>query len=282
MARKNPLNSSDIELAARLLQLRAEPYFTSRAELAYRAGISTGVIKRVELLRSPLRYREGRLIVKYFPNFAAPNMETLNPLWLAFGEGKKFVEWPLLLPGCKEIGLPLSTRFIDFIEQNREVLRGLVQFPPQGYLPEKWLRSYLEECTWLNHVAEQTRGLFGVIESLFLRSAQKLSSGSADAQKALADYNPDADLLDMKKEGLTNINASVNKSAVKLLYQKLRERLKRATSERGMRSALASDMDVPLASISQWLSPDGREPGAERTLQLLAWVERWERKIKKP
>lgn len=59
------------------------------------------------------------------------------------------------------------------------------------------------------------------------------------------------------------------------LWQKLRERLQRATRNRGAQAALANEFGVTSVTVSKWLSADERQcavPSAEKTLRLLAWV----------
>jgi hypothetical protein len=74
-----------------------------------------------------------------------------------------------------------------------------------------------------------------------------------------------------------NVSSSVKFEAVGLHLPKLLERLNKATSERGKKTALANFLGVSLAMVSQWLSGK-REPGGETTLKLLHWVEQQERK----
>jgi hypothetical protein len=80
------------------------------------------------------------------------------------------------------------------------------------------------------------------------------------------------------KKDLTNVSELVNVGSVKAQGPNLLERLKKATQERGKKSALAKFLGVPLVRVSQWLSGD-REPGGETTLKMLHWVEQQERQI---
>ena len=80
---------------------------------------------------------------------------------------------------------------------------------------------------------------------------------------------------------LTTVSESGNSVPVKDQLPDLIDRLRKATSEYGMKSRLAESFGVPLASISQWLSGE-REPGGETTLRLLNWVESQEQKQKSP
>jgi transcriptional regulator with XRE-family HTH domain len=85
----------------------------------------------------------------------------------------------------------------------------------------------------------------------------------------------------VEKRLLTNVSEYVKYYGVKREMANLLARLHSASKERGMKSALAAYLKVPLASVSQWLSGD-REPGGETTLRLLHWVEQQERQPNTP
>jgi transcriptional regulator with XRE-family HTH domain len=78
--------------------------------------------------------------------------------------------------------------------------------------------------------------------------------------------------LNLQNRRLTDTASANKREAVKAQLPNLLERLKKATAEPGAKSALAEFLDVPLASLSRWLSGE-REPGGETTLRLLQWVE---------
>jgi transcriptional regulator with XRE-family HTH domain len=75
---------------------------------------------------------------------------------------------------------------------------------------------------------------------------------------------------------LTDVTDFAKLPPVKSPMANLLDRLKEATSRRGMKTTLAKFMGVALANVSQWLSGE-REPGGETTLRLLRWVEQQER-----
>jgi len=83
--------------------------------------------------------------------------------------------------------------------------------------------------------------------------------------------------IQILKKQLTSLSESVKFEIVKPQLPALLERLKSATKQKGKKTELAADLNVPLASISQWLSGE-REPGGEYTLKLLKWVE-WQEEI---
>jgi transcriptional regulator with XRE-family HTH domain len=84
------------------------------------------------------------------------------------------------------------------------------------------------------------------------------------------------ELKDSEKELLTPLDALVRLPEVKAPLENLLRRANRLTQEPGKKSELARFLNVPLASLSRWLSGK-REPGGEATLQLLHWVEQQER-----
>jgi transcriptional regulator with XRE-family HTH domain len=75
-----------------------------------------------------------------------------------------------------------------------------------------------------------------------------------------------------KNSPLQNLSETDKYSHMGPLWPKFQERVKKATEQRGQKTALAKFLDVPLSSVSQWLSGD-REPGGETTLRMLRWVE---------
>lgn len=84
--------------------------------------------------------------------------------------------------------------------------------------------------------------------------------------------------LNAPKIGLNDVAALVTLPPVRN-WQELRKRLIQATEPSGEMTALAKWLDVPLASVSRWLSGD-REPGGDYALRMLKWVEDRERATK--
>lgn len=73
---------------------------------------------------------------------------------------------------------------------------------------------------------------------------------------------------------LTNCSTSNIDTDVTDRWAKLKKQLQEATARKGMKTRLAKHLGVDLTRISQWLAPsdDAREPGADYTLQMLAWL----------
>jgi DNA-binding transcriptional regulator YiaG len=79
-----------------------------------------------------------------------------------------------------------------------------------------------------------------------------------------------------KENVLTNYPKTGKNEAVKPILPMLIERLKKATSQHGQKTELASWLGVTPQKVTDWIS--GRvEPSGETTLRLLHWVEQQER-----
>lgn len=113
----------------------------------------------------------------------------------------------------------------------------------------------------------------GVSESYFFNPIE-VTPGSKKSM--YTDIGSDVASEKSPKKVVDYVYSSVNIERVRPLLPELIERLKKATGERGKKTALAQFLDVPLAMVSQWLSGD-REPGGETTLRMLQWVEQQER-----
>ena len=79
-----------------------------------------------------------------------------------------------------------------------------------------------------------------------------------------------------ENQELTIAAESLTTDGVKPVMPSLIQRLKRATKERGQKSALAKWLGVHRQCVADWLSGK-QSPGGEYTLQLLKWVELQER-----
>ena len=64
-------------------------------------------------------------------------------------------------------------------------------------------------------------------------------------------------------------------------FDELKDRIEKLTQRRGSKGELARTLGIGAAQLSQWLNTE-RKPGADFTLQLLAWVQAEEAKQKSP
>ena len=130
MTRKTPISAVDLAISKRLGQAR-KGINLSRHNLAIRSGVSIGVITRVELGRSPLRYKDARRILRTLDREFCSETTPINPLWLAEGIEPTRVNWPFLLPDNSEIDEPDRLLFSAFVAKYRALLEAdsLIKIP---------------------------------------------------------------------------------------------------------------------------------------------------------
>ncbi len=169
--RKHPLPKMERAIAGRLTKLRKLAGL-SRAELSSRAGIGPDLLARVELGRMPLRYVDARrLLIALAGGEAA--LFSINPHWLGFGRGLTQLNWPLLLPEFKEIGLNSKSRFSEFATDNRALLAGLAAEPPWAELPEFWLSSYTMRVAGLRAQVARAESALAIFENVLTFSKKR-------------------------------------------------------------------------------------------------------------
>ncbi len=287
MPRKNPVTATDIAIGKRLAHRRMEEQF-SREELASNSGLSAGIITRVELGRMPLRYVDGKRLLRALSLLETkvwPDIRPINPLWLAEGMEPETVDWPLLLPQTQHLGVSFSASFSHVIQLHRALIIRLVQDPTTVQLPESWLRAYADHWDTLNLKAHVLHHDTAIVERLLRTSAEKLAPASTLARGILDDYHTAlAEPLmiprlwqanrTFSKQVLTAESEKRNVPAMKM--RELLRKVRAMTSSKGDKAKLADALSVPLSRVSEWLS--GKyEPNGETTLRLLQWVEQQER-----
>ncbi len=244
----------------------------SQREFAQVLGVNRDRIANVEYGRTPLDVGLAEKIIQRFG---------VNLVWLATGADQMtpYIGLPSDLP----IKISSSDPF-SIVSKECEASAGLTNKRIQ-----QWSCSGL----MLNSIADKLRDIH---EDSFDAFYKKLASAANDIfnsfppqtpkdllssrlkrgvaiRSYLEKYHPE---LPSKKEiDLTDTASSEKLSGVKAQLPNLLERLNRATKESGKMSALAKFLDVPLASVSRWLSGK-REPGGEITLKMLHWVEQQE------
>lgn len=235
------------------MRTEREGTLLSQAFFARSIGLSRDQLASIETGRVPLQADCGvRLCIEM----------DLNPLWLAYGS--EFEEW----------------RF--------------VKFPPLGAARRRQLFSELMaehreeyERTRNGVFAQEEPSVFNSRKSRDLTIEQRAVVALLDAWEirivaedywALARYlRRAAEEFNLVKGALTQHARAVILSRMKSRDQvsrwdKLRERLIRATEPIGARSALALAMNVSRQAVSEWLRKRDRAPAAETTLRLLEWV----------
>ena len=242
MPRVHSLPARERDIAVRLKSLRKLAGLSRQAfSMMYEDAIA-----RVELLRMPLRFELAERIWLRNP--------TINPLYLANGEGPPHLTFKIYLPRVHEIGATPGELFSAVIDRFTAELRTLWGTEDASALPLSWLNAQ-DDLT--KHLKE------AVDEATFILSRHEYR---------VARWRTEA------KKKLTNAESGSKTNVVKSQLPNLIERLKKATAKSGKKSELANALKpkVPLASVSRWLSGE-REPGGEVALQLLTWVEEQER-----
>jgi len=285
------MNERERAICARFKRVR-EALYWSQSAFAERLGITTNQVASIEYQRTPLRY------------------DIAWRLWDKFGVSLTWLHRGLGLPNnadCDFFPLPeasgmsqssLLSAVGDIIweESGLQSLTGdkgtrstvdgdlrkrVVALSDLQYHAEQWFEALpADYVTDLRDSLIQYGGDY--VESHPLDDEQSVKARKqAIIWEKLRESNATKRLaaIDVQKNPLTTINESVNFGSVIPTLSKLLERLNAAVSERGKRSELAAFLNVPLAGVSQWLSGK-REPGGERTLQLLAWVQAEEAKTK--
>jgi transcriptional regulator with XRE-family HTH domain len=282
--RKHPVSEIDREIGRRLQWIRIDRQFT-REELAPRADMSAGTIARVELGRMPLRYVDGKSLLRGLaPGIGAwPDMQPINPLWLAEGMEPVIVDWPLILPAVHHLRIEFSASFSSVVAAYRDLLLLLVKSPSAARLPEAWLPDYLRHWDRLDSKAAVLWEDAELVEGLFKASADKLAGESALVSGLLADYEAfksepkSRRPWETNSRVLTDITESRNVAAMRSPLAQLIGRVRKITAQKGMKASLAKFLDVPAPRVSEWLREKNPvEPGGETTLRLLKWVEQQE------
>ena len=88
---------------------------------------------------------------------------------------------------------------------------------------------------------------------------------------------PGQNIAGEEKKELTEGKLSINNDDVKPNIEALIARLRKATTQRGQKAALAKFLGVHRVQVSQWLAGKP-EPSGDITLKMLHWVEHQERK----
>lgn len=289
MPRKNPLSELDQGIARRLVELRKRTGL-SRDQLAARLTWPPHFLARIELARMPLRYADGKTLLRalLLRRRIEPVLRPINPLWLVESLEPKEVDWPLVLPEIRDLGLDPSAAFSYVVQLHRDLIIQLVNDPTSVELPDSWLPAYYLHWDQLSCMTHTLREDAAIVEHLLRTSAEKLAPSSKVARRTLDDYR--ATILEpiaiprrwkgleiFKRQVLTEHSEYCKSPSMQSKLLALLDRVKRLTLCRGMKAALASAINVQQPRISEWLA--GKyEPSGETTLKLLHWVEQQEAK----
>ena len=269
-----------------------EKYGLSLGALGRRLGVGTSYLS---LLESGKREKPSKLLVTMICQTYCVRQD-----WLLQGEGKPF-EMEYLnqaaasgkITGC-EVPRPITVE-----ERTKELAEKLAIYLMAGKLTPADLAGALVDVLtnplplpWLTIeiarlVSAQLQARLpkpnspGASETKTLN--EKLREGSITLPGVLAGVHAMALSYEMllrdtlaqqnsSRKLLTDSSLKRNVLGMQSEFERLIDRLKRATGERGQKALLAAALKVPPARISEWLSGK-KEPGGKTTLKLLCWVQ---------
>jgi DNA-binding transcriptional regulator YiaG len=261
MPRKNPLPERELQVCRRVRSIRAT-LKRSRVDFGREINLDSSTLSNLEHGRIRLRFYIAKRLGEQWGVSLRWLAEKKGPMWgyqplheFMSNDQRPFTEvYDQVVKPELEQRLHLKSEFSDWHVYLSHVL-------PIGAPPEdRMLHNIIHELRMeVRAVPPDLRAGF---KAAVVQSAKEFVAEHLSANK-----------------GVDNISESVNIPGVTLQMPRLLDRLKRATVQRGSKSALAKFLRVPLASVSQWLSGD-REPGGETTLRLLNWVRQEEAKQK--
>lgn len=256
-----------------------------RARLARLIGFGAERLASYESGRAPLPYKVFTAIAKVLP---------INPVWLACGgEEQADLGEPVALPSAEALKAPANATFLDVF--NGPVAKAMkrTKMPSIGEITLRQINA-ARYSRWIQVIFRD------VPFSLFRRLDAEMQEALLDLvtrfpsddeikifQMRLAYNNigktPTSErafslLGDLTLSELTQAATSAKGIGVQDQWHRLKQRIQKATSPPGGKSALAKFLGVDLTQLSKWLtdSKSAREPGADYTLKMLQWVQQHE------
>ena len=245
----------------------------SQTDFAKELEITRAKLVSIELGHTPLRYDLAVKISRIFE---------IQPKWLATGTGQMRPHNPLLWTMEQRQKFKendLLTKVYDIApgvflpSRNIKIRKSLVQPDFDFRRSIDSAVKYYAYSIKFHDVIASAEFASKIADFLSKVSDQYIARGKAT--KVTRDSKWAAAIVSQISE-LTNVYDSVNNTGVTPKLPNLLNRLKKASEQRGKKSALAKFLGVSLVQVSQWLMGD-REPGGETTLRLLHWVEQQER-----
>lgn len=287
MPRKTPLSEEERGICNRLKTFRTL-IGLSQAEFAQLVGLDARLYASYEYERSRLNYPSAWKILNAF--------RLLNPKWLATGQGIAFEIRFSHYPAPEGFGLraPFSVVYALRLKREIEIAPSIWMMNPDGSAPPFELEPSIrgrkaakDIFAWmlLDLIASQPDNQINAFSNALLRKIVSLAN-KFPAEPGGAKSARFASLL--RAEAKLRIAAGENKSFPLLTHhsekhtnesemkpiptlKEVLEAVKRATSERGQRVALARTFKISPASLSEWLRGES-EPGGSITLRLWKWV----------
>ena len=278
MPRKIPVSKVDREIASRIKEFRAQ-WKCTRPHLANQIGITPEEIKRIENGLVPLKYGVARKIFSYLP---------INPHWAATGNGlpKGYV----ILPTGEELKSNENALFSEvyfsallpsFLNEDADFQMAMIMRYHRGLqnadLVKKAFRDIPEDQigNLRNSLETFIFGFLARHPEPDLKKELQRQIWYANASQFFQAPNAERPIMEnLAFLDLTDKATSDKTESVQGEWSKLKKRIQAATAKGGSKSKLASFLGVELAQLSKWLTDSNsqREPGAEYTLQMQAWV----------
>ncbi|HSY20261.1 MAG TPA: helix-turn-helix transcriptional regulator [Candidatus Acidoferrales bacterium] len=284
------INPIELAICGRVKRFR-ESIKWSQPDFADHIGVKLDQLASIEYGRTPLRYE---VAYRIYTQFELP-LE-----YLASGKiGALFSKFPYF-PFPENTGLPKNALLSDVCRRNADRYKKASHFGLDANLGEKikldaskirlragvaakiklWIEKWMARVPD-NKISEFALAIDGAAES-FLKQYPGDGAETEQARStalAIEFINWKAGLwfatsVNPELMDLTNATSSANVQGVKGEWPKLKKRIQQATSDSGSKSMLAKFLGVDLTQLSKWLtdSDSAREPGAEYTLQMQAWV----------
>jgi len=282
VSRKTPLPKRELEILARLKASRRSLDLPRRL-FAKAAGLDSSIIVRLELGRMPLRFGVARAIC---------NAHSINPEWLATGEGNP--QYAFKTPITKEIKGNDNAVFSDIFESH--ILPTLP--PPREHPMDSFARSMMVEF-WSDAVGQAfdhvsrgdliklDRQISAVLLNVtgiapdhpdikpFREHLAAIAAECEERQSNTVNYKhsknrPDHVLKEPLDKAL-QLHDTAGVSEITSLPE-LIELLHKFTAARGQKAKLAAKLGVKRQAVDQWLSKNAK-PSAEKVFALLEWVK---------
>jgi transcriptional regulator with XRE-family HTH domain len=269
--------AENVAIGKRLRAFR-ESLRISRSSFALAIGYGSERIASYEAARAPLPYSVFVAIADKFH---------IDPFWLATGNGEERSKLRFSYPRPPELKLPEKVSFFDAFSKHLfpALQSGSFDAKSETVLRYKLSKIIAKQVViWLHLVPDgRVKEFDDAIQKFWAdfyktlpteNPLNKLRRETAFRQfeSALEEQLRDDPgyLLDFP----LTVNSLKSKSdaGMKTEIPKLIERVKRKASKPGSKAALAKELRVAPARISEWLSGE-KEPGGEYTLRLLNWVE---------
>ena len=280
------LSDSEREVCGRLADRRRASRMT-QDEFAAAILLTRAQLTNIESMRVPLRF---------WPGWRACKKLNINQRWLSTGElpsspffDLDLKEHQLNIAETALFSVVCRGRLHTDLELRSELAWSIGQYQSSGDAMTHDYGETLIEIVkvFLSKIPEAERaGALATLRGQMVAGAASDKIVSLAQLKVIRQRHAQAVGKNTTPAGVQFANDKIDVDAlvtlgesvsVKAQWPGLLERLKKATKARGVASALARELDVPLASVSRWLNGK-REPSGDITLKLLRWVERQEAK----